>query len=139
MKPTTPPELSDRVATMEGELAGVRADMGELKGTMRDVFNKLDGLSTRGQPSWQAIMAFGFSSITAFVTIATVVGVVIAMFVRQETSALSSEAQHTAQGLAHVAAHTQRLDDKFAALREEKIQEQKEDLHSLRDLITGAR
>ena len=81
--------LHDRVAHIEGEVGSIHAGMDGLRATMEKVWEKIDGLSSRGQPSWQAIMAFGFSALTALVTVAGVVGAVITMFVHQETAAIN--------------------------------------------------
>lgn len=123
--PAPPVDIPDRVAHIEGELGSIRMDMTDLKSVLGKVWEKIDGLSTRGQPSWQAIVAFGFSAISALVTIGGVVGVVIAMFVRQETAAIAvrqAAQDKTNEELRH---HVDRLRDEKVADLKEALRERK--------------
>ena len=121
--------LHDRVAHIEGEVGSIHLGMDRLTETLEKVWEKIDGLSTRGQPSWQAIVAFGFSAISAVVTVAGVVGVVIAMFVRQETGVL---AERMRLGEADRAT----LNARYEKMREEKIVEQRETIRELSGTLT---
>lgn len=86
-----------RLVHLEAEVAGIRSDFSELKLTIGRLFDRFEALSVKGSPSWQAIFAFVFSSITALSVIGGGIAVVVAMFVRSETNTISATIQHQEQ------------------------------------------
>lgn len=127
--PAAEPELHDRVVHIEGEVGSIHLALDRLTKTLEKMWEKIDGLSTRGQPSWQAIVAFGFSGISALVTIGGVIGVVIAMFVRQETQTLSVRLEAREK-------FAEEVGKKLDFMREEKIAEQRQMIRDLSAIMT---
>jgi len=119
--------LHDRVAHIEGELGSVQIAIEKITKVTDKIWEKIDTLNNRGQPSWQAVVAFGFSAISALAVIGGVIGTVIAMFVRQETAALNIRVERAEKAGADLALHADRQ-------REEKIAELKEALRDARKL-----
>lgn len=80
-----------RLAHLETEVSSLRGDFAEVKLAMNRVFDRLESLALKGNPSWQAIIAFVFSGISALSIIGGGIGIVVTLFVRSETNALRQE------------------------------------------------
>lgn len=95
-----------RLARVETEVGGLRSDFAEVKQHIERLFSKMETLTTKGSPSWQAIFAFVFSAIMALSVIGGGIAVVVALFVRTETAAINVkqvETEQTSQELMRMA------------------------------------
>lgn len=77
-----------RLAHLETEVAGLRSDFKEVKQAIARLFEQLGVVSQKGSPSWQSIIAFVFSGISALSIIGGGIGLVVGLFVRTETDSL---------------------------------------------------